>query len=108
MRYVFVSILLLALLSLVVAICNTNHLLLLVCTSAHTVNDHYSTHSQIVKLYGIGTMQIKVSQFNGLQRVVCQNVHSSHHSQVYHGSMVGENGPYGAHGVADLRWLGIF
>jgi hypothetical protein len=107
-RYVFVSILLLALLSFVVAICNTNHLLLLVHALAHTVNVHYSIYCQTVKHYGIGSVQIKVSIFNGLCRVVYQNTHSSHHSMLYHGGMVGQNRPYGAHGEADLGQFGIF
>jgi hypothetical protein len=75
---------------------------------AHTVIDHYSTYSQIVKQNGIGSVQIKVSIFNGLAGVSCQNVQSSNHSTVYHGGRVGQNRLYDAHGWADLGGLSIF
>ena len=41
---------------------------------AHTVNVHYSIYDQTVKQNGIGTVQIKVCIFNGLQRVCTKTV----------------------------------
>jgi len=49
---------------------------------AHTVNVHYSIYDQTVKQNGIGTVQIKVCIFNGLQRVVYQNCIGSNLSSV--------------------------
>ena len=67
--YVFVSILLLALLSFVVVL---RPIVIGACW-AHTVIDHYSILYQTVKQNGIGTVQIKVCIFNGLFWVLYQN-----------------------------------
>ena len=75
---------------------------------AHTVNVHYSIYCQTVKHYGIGSVQIKVSIFNGLAGVVYQNCSGSHHSTVYPGAMVVQHGLSYAHGWADLGGLSIF
>ena len=75
---------------------------------AHTVIDHYSTCSQIVKQNGIGSVIIKVCIFNGLQRVVCQNCSGSNHTGCDWRAMVGKNGLSCAHGAVDLSGQSIF
>ena len=77
--YVFASILLLALLSLVVALMNDSltPIVNVHAVVAHTVNVHYSICCQTVKWIGIGGAQIKVFCFNGLHWMLYQNCEGS-------------------------------
>ena len=100
-RYVFVSILLLALLSFVVVL---RPVVIGACW-AHTVIDHYSIYCQTVKWNGIGTHQIKAFNIMGLSRVVYQNCIGSNLSSVLFGVRIGHNRPTVE---PDRGWFGIF